>query len=109
MKRLVPLLLILLGAPAAFAGSSAGAIASARIVRPTATIGLPTAATAAIVVSSEAGQIHLPVTAGGVDLALEIGAAPAVSVTDNVGGSLLVSRTSSPATARVVTVTIHNR
>ena len=109
MKRLAPLLLILLGAPAAVAETSASAIASARIVRPTATIGLPATGNASIVISTGAERIHLPVTMSNADLALEIGAPAAATVSDNVGGTLLVSRTSSPKTSRIVTITIHNR
>ena len=109
MKRLVPLLLILLGAPAAVFGSSTGAIASARIIRPTATIGLPATANATLVVSRGSERITLPVSADRVELALEIGAASSLAVSDTVGAMLLVSRTSSPAASRVVSITIHNR
>ena len=111
MKRLVPFLLVLLGAPAAAFGSSTGAIASARIIRPTATIGLPATATAnaTLVVSGGSERITLPVTAGQVELALEIGAASSLTVSDTAPAILLVSRTAAPAASRVVSITIHNR
>lgn len=107
MKRLVPFLLILLGASTA-SGSSAGAIASARIVRATATVGLSATANTVLVVSRGAERIHLPVAADRVDLALEIGAASSVTLSDTIGGNLLVSRSPAPA-AHVVNITIHNR
>lgn len=109
MKRLAPFLLLLLGAPAALAQSSAGALATARIVRPLARLGPTATSSTGIELSCGAERLLVPLSAERADLAVEITAPASVNLIQGAGPQVLISRIVSPPASGVVSITIHNR
>ncbi len=108
VKRLV-ILLVLISAPAALAQSSAGALATARILRPLATVGLTTGG-AGIELAVGGQRIHIAVAAENAELAVQIDASRETAITSTLGPALLMTRTYSPSPSRgPVSITIHNR